>query len=411
MATIAGVQPGIENIDMAVGRRKRMAAVVCAGFCSFLVLYAPQPLLPMLADSFRVSVAAISLVITVSTLAVAATAPLAGILADRWGCKRIIVPAAFLLAVPTLLAATSAGLGTLLFWRFWQGIFTPGIFVVTVAYINDEWEEGVGAAMAAYVTGTVLGGFCGRTLSALVAAHSSWHGAFVLLAAITLAGGLMIRAWLPHGRRSTRRARFSLRPTVGHLRNSHLLATYIVGFCLLFSLLGTFTYVNFYLAAPPFRLSTSALGLLYVVYLVGAAITPGAGRWIDRLGHRFTLATALTGAIAGILLTLVRSLPVVMVGLALVCTGGFVAQSAASSYIGVVAREARAAAVGLYVLFYYVGGSFGAGIPGHFWNFGGWPLCVTLIAAVQVLTISVTMLFWKPGPVHAAVEIAPPMGD
>jgi sugar phosphate permease len=74
----------------------------------------------------------------------------------------------------------------------------------------------------------------------------------------------------------------------------------------------------------------------------------------------------------------------------------FVAQSASTSFIGTVAAEARAAAVGLYVLFYYVGGSAGAAIPGHFWSRGGWPLCVALIAGVQILTITLASLFWKP---------------
>ncbi len=189
-----------------------------------------------------------------------------------------------------------------------------------------------------------------------------------------------------------------------HLRNPRLLATYAVGFCVLFSLLGTFTYVNFYLSAPPFGLSTAALGFLFVVYLVGAVITPIAGRSIDRVGHRFALVLAFAGGIAGILLTLIQTLPAVMLGLALCCTGVFVAQSAASSYIGTVADEARAAAVGLYSMFYYAGGSLGAALPGHFWSLGGWPACVAIIATMQALTIAVAMLFWRPAPVLAPAE-------
>jgi predicted MFS family arabinose efflux permease len=181
-----------------------------------------------------------------------------------------------------------------------------------------------------------------------------------------------------------------------HLRNPQLLAIYAVGLCAFFTLVASFTYVNFYLAAPPFRLSTAALGLVFSVYLVGAAITPFAGRVIDRLGHRFALTMAFTGAIAGISLTLWQSTYAVMTGLALCCTGAFIAQSSASSYIGVVAREARAAAVGLYVMFYYVGGSLGAAVPGFLWARGGWTACVALIAAVQALTIVLALLFWRP---------------
>src|SRR5438270_10175524 len=95
--------------------KTRTAAVVFAGFCAFVTLFAPQPLLPLLAREFHVSAAAISLVVTASTLAVAMSAPFAGVVADHFGRKRVIVPAAFLLAVPTLLAATANSYGQLLF--------------------------------------------------------------------------------------------------------------------------------------------------------------------------------------------------------------------------------------------------------------------------------------------------------
>jgi predicted MFS family arabinose efflux permease len=342
----------------------------------------------------------ISLVVSASTLAVAMAAPLAGVVADRFGRKRVIVPAAFLLAAPTLLAATATSFGQLLFWRFLQGVFTPGIFAVIIAYINEEWEAGAGAATAAYVTGTVLGGFSGRALAALVASHASWRWAFVMLGTLNLLGAMATRAWLPAGKRFIR-ARGG--GQVGgamwrHLRNPRLLATYAVGFCVMFSLLGTFTYVNFYLAAPPFGLSTAALGLLFVVYLVGAVVTPAAGRAIDRFGHRFALVAAFTGGVTGVCLTLVHSLPVVMFGLTLTCTGVFIANSAGSSYVGSAAKESRASAVGLYVTFYYLGGSAGSAIPGFFWTHGGWPACVGLIVAVQLATISLALIFWQPLP-------------
>src|SRR5882762_979269 len=192
------------SITAAPHLRARTAAVVFAGFCAFLTIFAPQPLLPMLAKAFDVSPGRISLVVTASTLAVALAAPFAGIVADRFGRKRVIVPAAFLLAVPTLLAATSASYGQLLFWRFLQGIFTPGIFAVIIAYVNEEWEAGAGAATAAYITGTVLGGFTGRVLAAVVASHAGWRWAFVTLGILNVLGAFAIGAWLPAGRRFIR---------------------------------------------------------------------------------------------------------------------------------------------------------------------------------------------------------------
>jgi predicted MFS family arabinose efflux permease len=295
----------------------------------------------------------------------------------------------------------------LVFWRFWQGVFTPGISVVVSAYINEEWEMGVGRAMSAYVSGTVLGGFSGRMLAGVIASRFLWRWAFAVLGILSAAAGVLVWAWLPPGKRFVRAVRqtrtpvallvmSSLSAMARHMHNPRLLATFAVGFCVLFSMLATFTYVNFYLAAPPFGLSPAALGFLFVVYLGGALANTIAGPWIDRAGHRLTIMVAFGGGVAGILLTLIPSLPVILLGLALCSSGTFIAQSASTSYVGTIAREARAAAIGLYVLFYYVGGSFGAATPGQFWNRGGWPSCVALIASVQILTILIAALFWRP---------------
>lgn len=385
----------------------RTAAVSLAGFCAFLPLYAPQPLLPALAADFHTSEAGISLLVTASTLGVALAAVPLGILADRLGRKRLIVPTALLLALTSLLVARGSSLTELLFWRFLQGIFTPGIVVVIPAYINDEWQEGIGSAMSAYVTGTVIGGFVGRLFAGLLASWLSWRAAFAVLGLTCLACGFALAAALPkdrHFRPAPRGAR--LRAMGRHLKNPRLLATYSVGFCVLFSMLATFTYVNFYLAAPPFGLNSAALGSLFVVYLFGAVATPFGGRWIDRAGHRFPLIVAYAAAVGGILLTLVHSIPLILAGLALCSTAVFVAQSAASSYIGTVAAEARAAAVGLYVLFYYVGGSAGAAIPGRFWATGGWPACVLLVTVVQILTLTLAASFWRPSHASSPVTVS-----
>ena len=56
-----------------------------------------------------------------------------------------------------------------------------------------------------------------------------------------------------------------------HFRNPQLLATYAVGFGVLFNFIATFTYISFRLAAPPYNFSPTALGAIFVVYLVGSA--------------------------------------------------------------------------------------------------------------------------------------------
>ena len=244
----------------------------------------------------------------------------------------------------------------------------------------------------------MLGGFSGRAVAGLVAADVSWPAAFVALAVLNAAVAFALLAWLPRDRpvaaaaHETRSGRWD--SVVRHFHNRQLVTTYAIGFCVLFTQVAMFTYVTFHLAAPPYLLSTAALGWLFVVYLIGAVATPLAGRWIDVYGHRVGLGAAMGVGGAGALLTLVPWLPAVIAGLALSATGVFIAQAATSSYIGAVTTEDRGLAVGLYSTFYYTGGSVGAALPAALWNVGGWPACVALVIAVQSLGVAIALTQW-----------------
>jgi YNFM family putative membrane transporter len=364
-------------------------AVTVAGACTFLNVYCTQPLLPFFQRLFHASEIAVSLTVGAATLAVALTAPFTGMLAETIGRKKVIVPALFAMAVPTLLAATAPSLSALIAWRFAQGLFVPGVIAVMMAYINEEFAGRVGAVMAAYVAGTVFGGFLGRFLTGIIAAHWNWRAAFVTLGILDLFGALAVRQWLPLAVNfvPAKHVFRSLRDTWGHLRNPRLLAICGVGFTILFSLVGVFTYVSFYLAQPPFNLTPAELGGIFFVYLLGCVVTPLSGRFLDYHGFRRTLLLSFSMCLGGLVLTLIHSLAPVIAGLALFSSGIFISQSAATVLTGQVAGRARSAAAGLYVTFYYVGGSAGAVLTAWFWLRGGWPACIGLFATVSLLTL------------------------
>ena len=129
-------------------------------------LYAPQPLLPLFARTFDASTFDVGLTVTAPAVAVALAAPSVGRIADTIGLRRVIVGSAFRWRSTTALAAMSRTLGQFMFWRFVQGIITPGMFACTVAYIHEVWPPAqAGRATAVYMIGTIVGGFIGRALA------------------------------------------------------------------------------------------------------------------------------------------------------------------------------------------------------------------------------------------------------
>jgi MFS transporter, YNFM family, putative membrane transport protein len=66
-----------------------------AGMCTFLNLRCTQPLLPLLRRLFHGSELQVSFTVSATILATALTAPLVGIIAERRGRKKLIVPRCF----------------------------------------------------------------------------------------------------------------------------------------------------------------------------------------------------------------------------------------------------------------------------------------------------------------------------
>ena len=376
----------------------RRIAVGLAGFCTFINLYMPQALLPSLAREFRVGAAEISSIITASTLAIALTAPFTGALADVLGRKRVITAAMISLIVPTVLVAFSASVPEMIFWRFVQGLLMPPIFAVIVAYIGDEWPAAEVPGIAGlYVAGASLGGFAGRFVTGVLADLIGWRGAFLAIAAMTLASAAAVAWLLPRERKFVRSEGLaaSLTQMLRHLGNGQLLATYAVGFGVLFNFIAVFTYVSFHLAAPPYNFSASLLGAIFITYLVGTITAPLAGRAVNRFGRRAFMLGTIAVWMGGALLTLAPPLPAIVVGLTLCAACGMLCQAISTGTVTATAKEGRSSAVGLYVTAFYIGGGAGAVLPGLAWERGGWPAAVAMVVAMLVVMGLIVALAWR----------------
>ncbi|MFN8609442.1 MAG: MFS transporter [Vulcanimicrobiota bacterium] len=361
-------------------------AVAAGGFAAFVNIYAVQALLPGLCQVFSAPRHLVSLTVTATTLAMALASPLAGRLAARWERRTLVAASLLGLVVTTLLAASSKSLLELVIWRFAEGLFLPALVASLMAFIAENWRgAALSRTMCNYVTWTVIGGFVGRFVAGWAGAHLGWRAALGLTAALNAASGGLLLTNLP--RREAPGYGPEGRPLTRFLGQPRLQAAFVCGFNVLFSLVAMFTYITFHLSAPPFALSSDTLGGIFCVYLVGIVITPLAGSLMARWGIRRSLWAASAAAILGALLTLSSGLWVVMLGLALSCCAAFIGQAGTSGYVGQQGGADRSNVLGLYLCFYYLGGSAGASLPGLLWPLAGWTGCVALVVALQLVSL------------------------
>ena len=126
------------------------------------------------------------------------------------------------------------------------------------------------------------------------------------------------------------------------------------------------------------------LGFVYLVFLPSMLTTPLAGWAAGRIGARRAVGGAMLVCAAALLPLLSNQLAVVLAGLALVGIATFFAQAAATGLVSRSAASDRAAASGLYLAAYYLGGLAGAAVLGQVYDQIGWTATVAIIGAAAL---------------------------
>lgn len=367
--------------------------IAMIGFFAFLQVYSVQAILPILMNDLQASEVQVGLAVGATVMAIALISPFMGMLSDAFGRRRFIIGSLVLLALPTLMIGMAKSVDGLIFWRFLQGLTIPGITVVLIAYVGEEYGDNIASMMSLYVAGTVLGGFSGRFFAGHLHEWIGWRWGYVVMAVLTLIGAVWVLKTLPQSKHFKKSQNFqdALRILLSHTQNRHVVSACLLGGCVLFSLVGCFTFINLHLADAPYHLSASHLANIFALYLIGMVITPLSTKVITLFGMTSTIIFAVFCSIIGLFITLTAPLPLIILGLTIMSSGVFITQSATISYIASHVKEGRSLASGLYYMGYYGGGSLGAWVCAIAYAQGQWLYAVLTIFGVQLLALAVVI--------------------
>ena len=380
-----------------VVRRSTIVAIV--SFLTLIDLFGSQALLPRLVNAFETDAATMGFAVNAATFGMAISGLLVAWFADRINRKRGIWVSLVCLAVPTSLLGLVDDVSVFLALRVAQGVFMAAAFTLTMTYLSEQCDvTAAGGAMAAYITGNVASNLFGRMLAVSAADGFGLSESFYVFAVLNLVGAAAAFALIGPGDETTPvRSASPLAAWRRHISHPALRAAFVMGFAILFVFVGVFTYVNHHLTTM-LGVDESALGLVYLVFLPALITTPYAAAAVSRWGPRRVFQVAAIISIGGVALTFALSVPSVLVGLAAIGAGTFFMQAAATGFVGRTADGDRAAANGLYLTSYYVGGLAGAIALGQAQTLGGWPLVATIVAAALVGTLLIASALRNPGP-------------
>lgn len=363
--------------------RRVSLAFLMAGLVTFANLYSVQPLFPAFTHRFHLSPAEASLSLSVTTLLLSISLPIAALVSDALGRKRVMVASLVASSAFGVLAAFSPSYSVLLIFRALEGLVLAGLPAVAMTYLSEEMSPAsLGYAMGLYISGNSIGGLLGRITVSWLSDVANWRVALAVLGLASVVLSLLFWTNLPSSRHFAPK-RIAVRSVLASFGNPFkdpgLVALFLTGAALMGGFVSLYNYIGFRLLAPPYRLSQSVVGLLFVVYLVGTVSSSWMGRLADKIGRRSVLLINVIVMGLGAAITLVDPLWLIIGGIAVFTFGFFGGHSIASSWIGRRAQENKAQASALYLLFYYVGSSLGGSFAGVFWSRDGWSGTIDMI--------------------------------
>jgi YNFM family putative membrane transporter len=371
--------------------RRTNLALFSAGFATFALLYCVQPLMPVFAREFHVKAAQSSLTLSLTTGLLAPAMMVAGAFSEARGRKGIMVVSLASSAVLTLACAFSWRWGALLTFRAIAGITFAGLPAISMAYLAEEVHPtSIGLAMGLAIGGNGLGGMIGRLVTSFITDLLSWRWAMGTIGVLGIVATVIFWKTLPPSRHFAARPMRPgalVRSMLHQFRDSGLVALFAEGFLIMGVFVTTYNYATYHLLDPPYSLSQSAAGLIFVVYIAGIFASAWIGARAARFGRRRMLLAMLCLMFVGVGLTMLSPLASVVLGIAVVTFGFFGAHSVASTWVGLRARQAKAQAAALYLFFYYTGSSIAGSAGGLFWEHARWTGVAAFVAGLLVVAL------------------------
>ncbi|RTL24547.1 MAG: MFS transporter [Rhodocyclaceae bacterium] len=391
------------------GYRHANLAMFVGGFATFAMVYSTQPLLPLLAAEFDVGAASASLTVSATTAGLALMLIPGSVLADRLGRQQVMKAALAIAALLALATAFAPDFGALLVLRALLGGVIAGLPAAAMAYIGEEIAPGAQArAMGLYIAGNALGGMSGRFVAALLTDWSSWRVALGVIGVLGVISALVFWQRLPASRNFRARAATPARifaDTLAIYRDPGLPALFLVAFLAMGGFVGLYNFLGFRLLEAPYGLGQSAIGAIFLLYLVGTWASAASGRLAERRGRRKVLWPMVAVMGAGLLLTLAQPLWLVIAGVGVFTFGFFAAHALASGWVGRRAGERRALASALYLSSYYLGASVLGSLAGTAWTDWRWEGVAALVGLCVLLTGACALWLRRlPAPAGGAAD-------
>jgi len=328
----------------------------------FFVLYAPQPLLPLFAQTFNVSPAVAGSLMTATMIPLAIAPLFYGLLFQKLNTLKILRFTMMLLAMTCIIFPFITTFELLLLCRVLQGLLLPAALTAMTSYIGQTYQnDQLQKNMTIYIGSTILGGFFGRLLAASFTEFFNWQYFYFLIAIGLFYFSILIKT----KNTINDKTHLSIISGMKDLKQPGLFKIYSAIFCMFFCFTAILNYLPFILKNDFNMQNTANIGLVYIGYLFGAItslLTPLLVKRFDR--HFKLLSLIFIVYCISIILMISNQFQMFFIAFSLFCGAMFMIHSIAAPLVNKISQAPASVTNGVYVSFYYSGGALGSFLPG-----------------------------------------------
>jgi predicted MFS family arabinose efflux permease len=386
------MQPTQENNQQQLYRDRNLQLIFAISLMAVLGVATLTPAFPQLAEALAVPTKNLGLLITVFTFPTVILGPIIGIVADRFGRKKIIVPSLFIFGIAGTACAFVRDFNLLLLLRFLQGIGAASLLSLSVTLIGDLYigsrrTEAMGYNASVTSIGTAFYPTIGGALATL-----GWYYPF-MLPSLAIPIGLLVLFFLKNSEpKGDRNLKAYLQNALKVLKNRQILGLFIASAANFILLYGAHvTYLPIFLKKS-FQVSPFTIGLF--LSSVSVAITLASSQ-LGRLARRFSETVLIRAsfvfyAVALLIIPFIHNLSLILIPTTLIGVGLGIGFPSIQALLAALApKEYLATVISVNGTFFGLGQTLGPLLMGLAYGSGGINSVFFLGVGVAIATLIV----------------------
>ena len=349
------------------------------------VMYATQPIQPLLAKQFNVSIIKASQFTAVIMLFLAISPIIYGYILEKTNVKKMLINSSIILFITNIFLGLATSYELFLFFRVIEALVVPAILTSLMSILANIDKENIKFNMSIYVASTVFGGLVGRIFSGFIATNLSYEFVFYSLSLAILVSIYFISKLSYEGEATISKPKIT--DVMEILKDKRFLIIYFLMFCVFFVFSGVLNILPFRVKEISSNVSEFQISLLYLGYGMGILISLNSSKIVKFFKNE--LNTILFGLIFFLFITIFliqENIIFIFLLIFLFCVGMFTVHTVSTGLANSMKESQKSLTSGMYLSFYYLGGALGSFLPSIIYEKFGWNVVIYMFCIILLIT-------------------------